>query len=109
MKRLFIFSVICLLLSCATTKETPLERRMNQYMGWSKRDILIHWGEPVRDGYVDGVGKVLAFTRYKRGAFGNDYYENTVFFLNTDYKVEGWRVTNDPVPVDRLDIRVWRF
>lgn len=107
MKHLTIIILAFTFISCSASKN--IEKRMNQYIGWKKHEIIRAWGEPDKDGYVDGVGKVLGYSKYKTGPFGSAYYENTVFFLDADYRVDGWRVNRDPVPVDRLDIRIWRF
>jgi hypothetical protein len=85
---------------------------MNTYMGKSKTEIMMEYGHnPVKDGFVDGLGKVIVYTDLKTaglGVYANQYYRHTMFQLDADNKVIGWSVRNEQMPFDRLDVRVFK-
>lgn len=85
---------------------------MDSFIGMSKADIMMRYGlAPVKDGWVEGLGRVLAYTDIKTSGFGvyaQQYYKHTVFVLNQDFKCIGWSVRNEQMPFDRLDVRIFR-
>lgn len=113
MKHFTILLCSLFVLSCASApKGTPLERKMNQYLGQSKADIMLVYGSfPVKDGYIDGLGKALVYSELKNSGFGvyaSQYYRHTMFLFDPDNKCRAWSVRNEPVPFDRVDIRVFK-
>ncbi len=112
---LFVF-VSLFLFSCAAKnkapRQTPLERKMNAYIGKSKAEIMLVYGHaPVKDGWIDGLGRALVYTNIKSSGFGvysQQYYEHTMFILNQDMRCIAWSVRNEQMPFDRLDVRIFR-
>lgn len=103
---------LILFFSCNSSKGTRLERKMNTYLGKSKQEIMLEYGiNPVKDGWVDGLGRVLAYTDIKTsglGIYSQQYYRHTVFVLDQDFKCIAWSVRNEEMPFDRLDVRIFR-
>lgn len=96
------------IVSCNSAKK--LETRMNKYIGTAKADIMLEYGHnPVKDGWVEGLGRVLVYTDLKQqglGVYATQYYRHTMFLLDQDFKCIGWSVRNEQMPFDRLDIRI---
>lgn len=113
MKRITILlcSLFTLWACSAPKKGTMLERRMNEYLGQSKAYIMLRYGvSPVKDGFVQGLGKVLVYSNLKNSGFGvysQQYYEHTMFVFDNNDTCTGWSVRNEPLPFDRLDVRVF--
>ena len=116
MKHVVITLIALLALSCASQnkapKQTRIEKKMNAYIGKSKAEIMLVYGHaPVKDGWIDGLGRALVYSQVKNtglGVYGQQYYQHTMFVLDQDMKCIAWSVRNEEKEFDRLDVRVFR-
>lgn len=75
--------------------EKKLKESMNSWVGSSKNNLLIEWGEPQSVNSDGNGGELLTFTELKRAYFDNFGYitviHKYIFYINSNNKVYNWR------------------
>ena len=102
MKLLILIFIVALLTSCTSTKKT-----MNSWIGYTKQDLVLKWGQPARKESDENGGQIYVYeTEYQ--SYATSMYVHKFFYIDSDGKIYHWRTQRGGLPAQQMNISVYR-
>lgn len=108
MRKLFlIMLLLALSISCLAIGKKK-RAKMDSWLHHSKHELILKWGPPVRTTSDGADGEILIYcsTRYYDG---NTFYNYRMFYANGSGEIYSWRISNDNVPPQQLNLNISRY
>lgn len=116
-KSIILLLTITVLSSCTSTRKV-----LDSWMGSTKQNLIISWGPPQRVFDNSPNGEILVYakqvyiapTTYYYGnnpttIVGQNYWNYTYMYINTESKVYYWRTEKQQVPPQQIDLYIRRI
>jgi hypothetical protein len=101
--------LLALSISCAAHISKKRKEKLNSWLNHSQQELVMAWGPPARTGEDGNNGEILIYSQYRGEAYGNSYYQYTMFYVNADKKVYYWRVTKASYPPQQINLSIYRY
>ncbi|MBS1671330.1 MAG: hypothetical protein JST94_07750 [Bacteroidetes bacterium] len=126
-----IFLTLTILL-CLATACTSTQKIMNSWIGHTKRDLIMQFGPPSRTADDGANGEIVVYAKQvyipsmhlsglatpdaNGGVYtspgtntpSQNYWQYTMYFINTDGKIYHWLIQRQSVPPTQVDLNVYK-